>query len=389
MTMGVCGRPAHPLAAAVLAALVGAGLLAHGQGTDPVIVFESPLEDGYASGPMPIKVRIDPPATPVQSVSFVADGRLVCTIARPPFECPWDAGPAVAEHAIRASVLLKDGRRISRTIRTKPEVYAETVDVTAMQLTVTVTDSHGRFVRGLTRKDFRVYDDDVLQTLSGFAAENVPLEIFVAVDVSGSMKAAMPTVKLAVSKFLSALRPTDRVTLVGFNDNVFTLARPTADLATCLAAVDRLSPWGGTALYDAIVKSIDQLGRQTGRRALVVFTDGEDLNSRVPEVAAEQRLESSDAVLYPIGQGRAPKMEALKRVLERLAQKSGGRAFFEDLDELDAAFTRIVEELSNQYVLGYPRPEAAKDGSWRKQRVEIAGRDLKIRTRQGYRVASK
>ncbi len=387
--MSVRRRSTKRLAAALLAALVGAGLLAHGQGTDPVIVFESPIEDGYASGPMPIKVRIDPPATPVQSVSFVADGRLVCTIERPPFECPWDAGPAVAEHAIRASVLLKDGRRISRTIRTKAAAYAETVDVNAMQLTVTVTDGRGRFVRGLTREDFRVYDDDVLQTLSGFAAENVPLEIFVAVDVSGSMKAAMPTVKQAVRKFLSALRPTDRVTLVGFNDNVFTLARPTADLATRLAAVDRLSPWGGTALYDVIVKSIDQLGRQTGRRALVVFTDGEDLNSRIPEDAAEQRLESSDAVLYPIGQGRAPKLEALKRVLERLAQKSGGRAFFEDLDELDAAFTRIVEELSNQYLLGYPRPEGARDGSWRKQRVEIPGRDLKIRTRQGYRVVSK
>ncbi len=143
---------------------------------------------------------------------------------------------------------------------------------------------------------------------------------------------------MAVKKFLSALRPTDRVTLVGFNDNVFTLARPTADLATRLSAVDRLAPWGGTALYDVIVKSIDQLGRQTGRRALVVFTDGEDLNSRVPEEAAEQRLEASDAVLYPIGQGRAPKLEALKRVLERLAQKSGGRAFFEDLDELDGVF---------------------------------------------------
>jgi Ca-activated chloride channel family protein len=389
VTVGVRSRSTALLAAALLAAVVGAGLLAHGQATDPAIAFESPLEGGYASGPMPIRVRLDPPATPVQSVSFVADGRLVCTIERPPFECPWDAGPAVAEHAIRASVLLKDGRRISRTIRTKAETYAETVDVNAMQLTVTVTDSHGRFVRGLTREDFRVYDDDVLQPLSGFAAENVALEIFVAVDVSGSMKAAMPTVKLAVRKFLSALRPTDRVTLVGFNDNVFTLARPTADLATRLAAVDRLSPWGGTALYDVIVKSIDQLGRQTGRRALVVFTDGEDLNSRVPEEAAEQRLESSDAVLYPIGQGRAPKMEALKRVLERLAQKSGGRAFFEDLDELDAAFTRIVEELSNQYLLGYPRPDAAREGNWRKQRVEIPGRDLKIRTRQGYRVAAK
>ena len=167
--------------------------------------------------------------------------------------------------------------------------------------------------------------------------------------------------KLAVKKFLSALRPADRVTLVGFNDNVFTLARPTADSPRASSAVDRLAPWGGTALYDVVVKAIDQLGRQTGRRALVVFTDGEDLNSRVPDEAAEQRLEASDAVLYPIGQGRAPKLEALKQVLERLAQKSGGRAFFEDLDELDAVFARIVEELSNQYLLGYPRPEAAKD----------------------------
>jgi Ca-activated chloride channel family protein len=385
----VRSRSTERLAAALLAALLGVGLLARDQAPDPVIVFESPVDGGYASGPMPIRVRIDPPATPVQSVTLVADGRVVCTIERPPFECQWDAGPTVAEHAIRASVLLKDGRRFSRIIRTKAEAYVETVDVDAVQLTATVTDGRGRFVRGLTREDFRVYDDDALQTLSAFAAENVPLEIFVAVDVSGSMKAAMPVVKQAVKKFLSALRPTDRVTLIGFNDNVFTLARPTADLAARIAAVDRLSPWGGTALYDVVVKSIDQLGRQTGRRALVVFTDGEDLNSRIPEEAAEQRLESSDAVLYPIGQGRAPKLEALKRVLERLAQKSGGRAFFEDLDELDGVFARIVEELSNQYLLGYVRPEAARDGKWRKLRVEIPGRDLKIRTRQGYRVASK
>jgi Ca-activated chloride channel homolog len=387
--VAVFSRAVPAAAAALLVLWAGGERATSGQAADPVIHFESPIADGYAMGPMPIRIRIEPATVPVQTVTFTADGRLVCTIERPPFECPWDAGPKVVEHAIRASVLLKDGRRVSRTMRTKEAEYAETVDVNAMQLTVTVTDGRGRFVRGLTREDFRVYDEDVLQTVSAFAAENVPLEIFVAVDVSGSMKDAMPTVKLAVKKFLSALRPSDRVTLVGFNDNVFTLARPTADLATRLAAVDRLSPWGGTALYDVIVKSIEQLGRQTGRRALVVFTDGEDLNSRVPEEAAEQRLESSDAVLYPIGQGRAPKMEALKRVLERLAQKSGGRAFFENLDELDAVFARIVEELSNQYLLGYPRPETAKDGTWRKQRVEIPGRDLKVRTRQGYRVASK
>jgi Ca-activated chloride channel homolog len=360
------------------------------QSVNPTIVFESPVDDGYASGPMPVRIRLEPKAdAEVQSVSFVADGKLICTLERPPFECAWDAGPQVVEHAIRASVLLKNGQRVSRTLRTKSAGYTETVDVDVVQVTATVTDGHGRFVKGLTRESFKVYEDDVVQPVSAFMSENVPLEIIVAVDVSGSMKDAMPTVKQAVKRFLNTLRPTDSVTLVSFNDNVFTLAKPNADLATRLRAVDRLAPWGGTALYDVIVKSIEQLGRQPGRRALVVFTDGEDLNSRVPFEAAERRLETSDAVLYPIGQGRAPKLANLKKILEGLAQKSGGRAFFEDLDELDTVFGHIVEELSNQYLLGYQRPDTVKDNRWRKLRVEIPGRDVKIRTRQGYRVAEK
>jgi VWFA-related protein len=120
-----------------------------------------------------------------------------------------------------------------------------------------------------------------------------------------------------------------------------------------------------------------------------VFTDGEDLNSRVPFEAAERRLEASDAVLYPIGQGRAPGMESLKRVLERLAEKSGGRAFFEKLDGLDAVFARIIDELSNQYLLGYAPRTPIADGRWRAIRVEVPNRDVKVRTRQGYRGARK
>jgi Ca-activated chloride channel family protein len=322
-------------------------------------------------------------------VSISADGKLVCTTEHAPYECAWDAGPKVVEHVIRASVLLADGRRIARTVRTKEVEYTETVDVDVVQVTATVTDSKGRFVRGLTRDAFRVYEDNVPQRISTFLSENIPLEIIVAVDVSGSMTGSMPVVRQAVKKFLSALRPSDRVTLLSFNDNVFTLSRPAADLATRLKAVDRMAPWGGTALYDVVVKAIDQLGRQTGRRALVVFTDGEDLNSRVPAEAAESRLESSDAVLYPIGQGRAPKIESLKRVLERLAQKSGGRAFFENLNDLDDVFARIIDELSNQYLLGYVPPNAAKDGRWRKLRVDVPNRDVKIRTRQGYRAVAR
>jgi Ca-activated chloride channel homolog len=374
--------------AAVAVLLLSAG--AGGQGGAPQVVFDSPLDGGYASGPIPLKIHLDPAGVAVNSVSFSADGRMVCTLEQPPFECPWDAGPQVHEHTIRASVVLADGRRISRALRTKGVEYVETVDVDVVQVTATVTDGNGRFVRGLTRDLFHVYEDDVPQRISAFASENIPLEIVVAMDVSGSMAPSMPAVKEAVKKFLTALRPTDRVTLIGFNDNVFTLARPTADLATRLKAVDRMSAWGGTALYDVTVKAIDQLGRQTGRRALVLFTDGEDLNSRIPEEAAERRVEASDVLVYPIGQGRALKTESLRRVLARLADKSGGRAFFDNVSGLDEVFGKIVDELSNQYLLGYPRPDTVRDSRWRKLRVDVPGRrDLKVRARQGYRVTQR
>jgi len=348
--------------------------------------FVSPVDGDYASGPLTLKVEISPRDTPVKSVSLFADGRLLCTVETPPFECPWDAGREVVAHALRAVAVLGDGQRVARSIRTKGVAYTEVVDVDVVHVTATVTDGDGRFVRGLPRQRFRVVEDNVPQEITYFAAENVPLEIIVAVDVSGSMTDAMPQLKQATRKFLSALRPTDRVTLIGFNDNVFTLARPGADLATRLRAVDRLAPWGGTALYDVVVQAIDQLGRQPGRRVLVVFTDGEDLNSHVSARVAEDRLEASDVVLYPIGQGRAAESPQLKEILERLARKTGGRAFFQQAEQLEVAFGEIVEELSNQYLLGYVPRNAGRNGEWRTVNVEVADRALKVRARQGYRL---
>jgi Ca-activated chloride channel family protein len=372
-----------------LAAVVSARQTGTTPSADPVIVFESPVDNGYTSGPTPLRIRIEPKGADIRTVSLFADGQLVCALERSPFECSWDAGRTVVEHTLRATAQLASGRRIAQSIRTKGEAYTESVDVDVIQVTAAVTDGGGRFVRGLPRDAFRVYDNNVVQTITSFQAENISLEIIVAVDVSGSMTGAMPTVKAAVKRFLSALRPTDRVTVLGFNDNVFTLARPTVDLATRLKAVDRPAPWGGTALYDVIVQAIDQLGRQPGRRALVVFTDGEDLNSRVPLEVAERHLEASDVTLYPIGQGRAPTIVALRTVLERLAKRSGGRAFFETLDKLDDVFSAIIDELSNQYLLGYVPINSARDGRWRTLRVEVPTRDVRIRTRQGYRLEAR
>ena len=353
----------------------------------PVVVsFVMPVDGDYVSGLVTLKVEVTPREALVKSVSLFADGRLLCTVETPPFECPWDAGREVVGHTLRAVAVLRDGSRVPRSIRTRGVAHTESVDVDVVHVTASVTDADGRFVKDLPRQRFRVYEDAVPQDITYFAAENVPLEIIVAVDVSGSMTGAMPQLKQATKKFFGALRPDDRVTLIGFNDNVFTLARPSADLATRLRAVDRLAPRGGTALYDVVVQAVDQLGRHPGRRVLVVFTDGEDLNSHVPARVAEDRLEASDVILYPIGQGRAEESKQLRVVLERLARKTGGRAFFQSAEQLETAFGDIVEELSNQYLLGYVPKKANRDGEWRTVRVEVSDSALKVRARQGYRL---
>ena len=353
---------------------------------DAKLAILSPGQDAFVSGPTLLRARVDPPGA-AASVAFFVDGRMICTVTATPFECDWDAGPTVEEHQVRAVANLVAGGRIVQTVRTKALGYTEKVDVDVVQVTVTVGDGHGHFVQGLPQSAFKVFEDNRTQAITHFASENVPLELVVAIDISGSMTAAMPKLKLAVKEFLSAVPAADQVTLLGFNDNIFTVMRKTTNPADRVKAVDRLAPWGSTALYDVILRGIDMLGRQTGRKALVVFTDGEDQGSHAAIADVERRLQSNDVTLYMIGQGRGVTMESLKKIMNRLSSPTGGRALFTDsIDELHAAFTDLLDELSNQYLLGYPSPGTARDGAWHRIRVEVDGHH-DVRARQGYRVA--
>ena len=167
------------------------------------LVISSPAEGSYITGPVLLQARAKSPGT-VRAVTFFADGRSVCTVARPPFECNWDAGAGLKEHVVRAVATLADGGKLVATSRTRSAGYIEAVEVEVVQVTATVTDNEGRFVKGLTRDQFRVKEDGVPQRLTAFAGENIPLEIVVAVDVSHSMTEAMPTLKAAVRTFLTA-----------------------------------------------------------------------------------------------------------------------------------------------------------------------------------------
>jgi VWFA-related protein len=359
---------------------------------NPALRIASPTADTYLSGPVRLVAMIDPPAAArdVQSVTFFADSAQVCTVRRQPFECNWDAGPGISEHHIRATATLSGGRRLVATVRTRRLDLAESVNVDVVQVTAVVTDSDGRFVRGLTRDDFGVFDNNRRQEITHFASENIPLELVTAIDVSSSMREVLEQVKAAAKRFLAGIEAKDQVTVLAFNENIFTLARRSTDQAVRARAVDRMAPWGGTALYDVIVKSIDILGRQSGRRAIMLFSDGDDQSSHATLDTAMRAAEGSDATIYAVGQGRAVSTPALQLLMKKLATGSGGRAFFtEDPGRLDGIFTEILEDLRNQYLLSYPAPDDVRDGAFHAIRVEVGGGRYNVRARQGYRLARK
>src|SRR5262245_46892033 len=262
----------------------------------PSAKLDSPEPDTYATGEITLRATADEAAL-IENVTFFVDGRQVCIVTQRPCECEWDAGTEVNAHQVRAVFNLPEGGRIARTVRTKGLTFVDKVNVEVVQVTVTVTDDSGHFVGGIPRSAFKVFEDGKPQPITYFASEDVPLELIVAVDISGSMGPSMPKLKRAVKDFLGAVPSSDAVTLLGFNDNVFALTRKTTDPSERVRAVDRLAPWGATALYDVILRGIDMLGRQTGRKALVVFTDGEDQGSHVAIEDVERRLQASDGAL--------------------------------------------------------------------------------------------
>src|SRR4029077_837953 len=164
------GRAAHargPMMRSAVLCACAALFLA--QAPDPQIQILSPGADAYLTGPTLLRARVTPP-TAVTVLTFFVDGRQVCALTREPFECEWDAGASIAEHQVRAAATLVGGGRVVQTVRTKGVGYNEKVNVDVVQVTVTVSDNRGKFVAGLPRNAFHVFEDNKPQTVSHFAS---------------------------------------------------------------------------------------------------------------------------------------------------------------------------------------------------------------------------
>jgi Ca-activated chloride channel homolog len=350
----------------------------------PALHITSPTQDGVVSGATRLEAVVVPQVE-VGSVSFFVDGRLLCTTERSPFICSWDPDTVVRSHHIRVVATLADGTRLVDNLRTKDLGYTERVRTDAVLVPVIVTDS-GQFVRGLKQQDFEIFEDGVAQRIASLVSEDAPLDLVLAIDISGSMEHALDEVKVAVKQLLSKLRRGDAATLLGFNDTTFVLTEREKDQRAREEAVDLLTSWGGTSLYDATVRAIDMVSREWGRKGVVIFSDGDDRNSFTQRETAMSRVQASDAMLYTIGFGGGATVMQLRKNLESYARSTGGRAFFpRQAKDLDAVFDDIVAELANQYVLSYSSTNLKQDNGWRNIKVQVRKGKYDIRARRGYR----
>jgi VWFA-related protein len=355
----------------------------------PTVRITAPEKDAIVSGPTRLEVAIEPAdaSRTVQSVVFTVDGRQACVIERAPFTCTWDPGDIVRAHHVRVVVNLANGGTLTDNVRTKDLGFTERIRTEAVLVPVIVTDG-GKFVRGLKAADFEITEDGVQQPIASLASEDAPLDLVLAIDVSGSMEHALDSVKVAVKRLLSKLRHGDAATLVGFNDTMFLATEREKDEAARERAVDLLSAWGGTALYDATVRSVDLVSKEWGRKGIVFFSVGDDHNSLTSREAATARVQASDAMLYTVGFGAGATVAGLRNSLESYAHATGGRAFFPQRpQELDGAFDQIVAELANQYVLSYAPANPQQDNRWHTIKVRVKKGKYDIRARQGYRAA--
>lgn len=375
------------LVVALTAAAIVAPLPAQSpaQSPAPAIRITAPASGAYITGPTKLAAVVTPETAPVTSVRFLVDGQLACTVDQAPWECTWDAGAGIKEHVVRVLAQLPGDQRLVATVRSRAAGYVDAVEVHAVQISVIVRDRNGDFVSGLKAQDFELREDDVVQRVTAVADESSPLEVVMALDISASMKPVIEQVKSASRSFLGALREKDAVSVIGFNDNIFVVARREARVETRQKALDRLAPWGGTALYDVIGRGVGMLQKQAGRKGFIVFSDGEDESSRSTLADAERELQASDVSMYAVGLGRGARFDTLTKLLERLSETSGGRALIaRDVGDLPNAFREVVDDLAHSYVLSYVPKNTVRDGGWRKVTVDVPGQKYRIRSRQGY-----
>ncbi|MGD0200949.1 MAG: VWA domain-containing protein [Bryobacteraceae bacterium] len=254
-----------------------------------------------------------------------------------------------------------------------------------VEVYATVRDDRGKYLDDLARDRFVVSEDGRRQDVVAFQSEAAGLDCAVLLDTTGSLQEELPRVKNAVARFIDELRDEDSVAIYSFTTSVDLLQDFTKDRTLAKRAVMRTRAAGATALFDAIAQVTRVLGERRGKRAAVVFTDGDDNSSVLRARAAIDRAKRAGVPIYMVAQGAALTKKSLLKGMKEIAAGTGG-AVYEAHRPGDVAgiFRDIVGDLEHTYLLAY-RPPQGDRVRWRSIQLAITGlKNYKVRAREGY-----
>jgi Ca-activated chloride channel homolog len=264
------------------------------------------------------------------------------------------------------------------------------IGVETVFIKVSVTDPLNRYVTGLEKEHFKVYEDKVEQEITHFSQQAAPISAGLIFDVSRSMgdNSNIKKAKNAIMRFLKEGNPEDEYFLVTFNQNAKLVQKITGNAGSLQSEAALQKPGGSTAIYDAVYLGLDEIKRtKNEKKALILITDGEDNSSRYSPSEVREFAKESDVQVYAIGE--MGNLGYGRNELQKIVNLTGGRSFFPfSFFELDYYIDLIHAELRNQYVLGYTPANKTHDGKWRQIRIKLDAPQglpqLIIKAKEGY-----
>jgi Ca-activated chloride channel homolog len=342
----------------------------------------------------PVALRAQAAPAPVQAAPQAAQTSPQQPETQPSLDVDHD--PIVSPDAADNQPVSPGHPNGGETAEREHGVFTLRRNVDEVVLSCTVVDSDNHLVQDLKQDDFHVFEDNVPQMIVSFQHSDIPVSMGILIDNSGSMRDKREAVNAAALDLVRASNPSDEAFIVNFSDEAFLDQDFTSDINKLREGLAHIESRGGTALYDAVVASADQLsqGARRPKQVLLIITDGEDNASTYNLEQTIRRIQDLQGpVVYSIGllfgdDARGAEGRRAKRALGLLSQETGGIAFFpHSLADVDSIAAEVARDIRNQYTIGYHSTKPMSQGGFRAVHVEAKAQNhgkLTVRTKSGY-----
>ena len=354
----------------------------------------SPSSEQPVFGPLDVKVGVQA-REPIDRVEVFVNGKLVGASKIPPYRIRVDVGDDNIRREFRAVAYGRSGATGADTLVTNPVQIMDELDLKLRALFVTVTRD-GERALDLDQGSFQIFDNGAPQEIVTFGRDELPLTAVLLLDTSESMRERdLEAVRLGAKAFLDGMKQTDEAMVALFSDRLLRLTPFTSDKQALASTLSGVKSAGGTAVNDFLYLSLKALEARQGQRVVVLFSDGSDVHSVLPASDVLWKARAGQALIYWIQLGGKHKSftsawrdyvanDREYEELEQAVRESGGRILpIENVGELESAFRNILQELRQQYALGYYPNNSKGDGKWHKIDVRVKGAG-RVRTREGY-----